>query len=260
MFSFFSKDKKKDFSTEPPCVPAGVRVYAIGDIHGRADLLTTIHKSILNDAKTANGEMKLVLVYLGDYVDRGMESRQVIEMLITSPLPGFETVFLKGNHEDALLTFLEDSSIGPDWFPIGGDACLYSYKVSPHNSLPAAKKFKQLQKSFKDVFPDDHLSFLSNLKLSYESGDYLFVHAGVMPSRALSKQTAEHLMWVRSEFTRDRRNYGKIIVHGHTVTDKPDIRANRIGIDTGAYATGHLTCLILEGTKRRFLSTRVAGQ
>jgi len=251
--------KKRDFSKEPPCIPDQTRIYAIGDIHGRADLLEALHENILNDAKIASGGMKMVVVYLGDYMDRGAQSRQVLDMLIASPLVDFKPVYLKGNHEDALLTFLENDSIGPDWFSIGGDACLYSYQISPQNGLPAKKKFKQLQEGLKSAIPDDHLAFLSNLKLIYGVGDYIFVHAGIMPGRPLSKQNPAHLMWVRDEFLNDERNYGKIIVHGHTITAKPDIRANRIGIDTGAYATGILTCLVLEGTQRRFLTTEAVG-
>lgn len=259
LFDFIFGRKKRDFSKEPPSVPDKTRIYAIGDIHGRADLLEALHENILNDAKTAHGDMEMVVVYLGDYMDRGAQSRQALDMLIASPLVDFEHVYLKGNHDDALLTFLEDSSIGPDWFSIGGDACLYSYQIPPQNGLSARKKFKQLQESLRSALPDDHLAFLSNLKLIYEAGDYIFVHAGVMPGRPLSKQNPAHLMWVRDEFLNDERNYGKIIVHGHTITAKPDIRANRIGIDTGAYATGILTCLVLEGTQRRFLTTEAVG-
>lgn len=235
-----------------------MRIYAIGDIHGRADLLKALHENILKDSKTAHDGMKMIVVYLGDYIDRGMESRQALDMLIASPLVDFETVYLKGNHEDMLLTFLEDDSIGPDWFIIGGDACLYSYKVAPQNGLSSNNKFKQLRKGLKEALPDDHLTFLSGLKLSYVAGDYFFVHAGIMPDRPLSKQIPAHMMWVRGEFTNDERDYGKIIVHGHTITGKPDIRANRIGIDTGAFATGKLTCLVLEGKERRFLTTEAA--
>jgi len=251
--------KKKDFSKEPPSIPDKMRIYTIGDIHGRADLLKTLHENILRDAKTASVDMKMIVVYLGDYVDRGTQSRQVLDMLINSPMTDFEPVYLKGNHEDTLLTFLEDDSIGPEWLSIGGDVCLYSYQVAPQNGLPLKKKFKRLQEDFKHVLPDDHLTFLSSLKLSYQVGDYLFVHAGIMPDKPISRQNLSHLMWIRDEFTNDKRNYGKIIVHGHTITGQPDIRANRIGIDTGAYATGKLTCLVLEGIKRRFLTTETAG-
>lgn len=259
MFDFIFGRKKTDPLSEPGSIPDGTRIYAIGDIHGRADLLKALHENIISDATTAHSGTKMIVVYLGDYIDRGMESRQVLDTLITSPLVGFEHVYIKGNHEDALLTFLADDAIGPDWLAIGGDACLYSYKVSPQNGLSARKKFKYLQERLKDALPDDHLAFLSSLRLSYEAGGYFFVHAGIMPDRPLSKQIPSDLMWIRGEFTNDDRDYGKIIVHGHTITDKPDIRSNRIGIDTGAYATGTLTCLVLEGKEKRFLTTETIG-
>lgn len=259
MFDFIFRRKNTDSSAEPCSVPDGTRIYTIGDIHGRADLLKALHENILDDAKTAHSGTKVIVVYLGDYIDRGMESRQVLDMLIASPLADFELVYLKGNHEDALLSFLEDDAIGADWLAIGGDAFLYSYKVAPQAGLSGKNKFKQLQKDLKYALSDDHLSFLSGLKLSYQAGDYFFAHAGIMPGRPLAKQNPSHLMWIRSEFIDDQRDYGKIIIHGHTISSKPEIRTNRIGIDTGAYASGKLTCLVLEGKKRWFLSTKAVS-
>jgi len=234
-------------------VPAGSRIYAIGDMHGRLDLLERLRTVIVEDAKWHPVDRKIV-VYLGDYVDRGPDSRGVVDLLAREKLPGFESVFLKGNHEDSMLQFLVDPGIAASWFAYGGDATLYSYSVRP----PDPRKIDELlaaQKAFVEALPPEHLDFLRALKLVHIEGDYAFVHAGFRAGVPIEFQTPEDMMWIRNEFLSSDADFGKIAVHGHTITDRPEIRPNRIGIDTGAFATGTLTCLVLEGSERRFLMT-----
>lgn len=243
-----SAPRRPDF----PKVPEGVRIYAIGDIHGRADLLSELHEAILVDAITAPG--RRVVVYLGDYVDRGTRSRDVLDMLIGAPLAGFEAVHLKGNHEAALLQFLKDPAFGPGWMHIGGAATLASYGVAPP-SLRDLESLMEARDSFARSLPREHVAFLLGLALHHEAGDYYFVHAGIRPNVPLAEQSEEDLTWIRDEFLRDESAFDRVIVHGHSIVEQPDVRPNRIAIDTGAFVTGQLTCLVLEGRDRRFIST-----
>ena len=234
-----------------PMVPAGSRIYAIGDIHGRADLLAELHRLIRADAERAPA--RRVAVYLGDYVDRGLQSREVIDLLLSAPLEGFDRVHLKGNHEAALLDFLDDGRIGPAWMRVGGDATLASYGVARAVGGDAA--FEITRSHFGEMLPESHVRFLRRLAMWHDEGDYRFVHAGVRPGVPLDRQSETDLLWIRDEFLLFRGSLERVIVHGHTITEDPDVQPNRIGIDTGAFATGRLTCLVLEGTERRFLST-----
>ena len=233
-------------------IPDGVRLYAVGDIHGRADLLNDLHGRIAGDADAAPGRRKVV-VYLGDYVDRGADSFAVVEGLIARPLPGFESMRLKGNHEDFLLSFLDDVACGDAWLMNGGEATLASYGVEiggyGGNALERARL------ALIRALPAEHLDFFRGLALTYEAGDYLFVHAGVRPGVGLDRQTDHDLMWIRDGFLESDADFGRVVVHGHSIRPEPDIRPNRIGIDTGAYHTGRLTCLVLEAETRRFLHT-----
>jgi len=236
-------------------VTADSVVYAVGDIHGRADLLDRLHEKIAADA-AGRPQPRRVLVYLGDYVDRGLESRQVIDRLIAPPDDGFERVFLKGNHEDAMLQFLDDVAIGASWMGFGGDATLYSYGVDVYGTPPeGADRLEHIQGQLRAALPDDHRAFLEGLVTSHDEGDYMFVHAGVRPGVPLHMQSAADLMWIRDDFLYSRKDFGKVVVHGHSIETKPVVQANRIGIDTGAFATGVLTALALQGTERAFLST-----
>ena len=239
----------------PARVPPGVCVYAIGDIHGRADLLTAMHELVVEDAAELTPGTDRILVYMGDYVDRGVESRQVIDLLLDDPLPAFQTVYLLGNHDAWLLSFLVDAQIGPTWLRYGGDVTLHSYGVPLAMPGDEDGYYEGLQSALRARLPRDHVDFLRNLELSFESGDYLFVHAGVRPGVSLEQQAAEDLLWIREPFLSSTREFGKIVVHGHTVESEPIVRSNRIGIDTGACWTGCLTCLVLEEGSYRFLST-----
>lgn len=237
-----------------PRVPDGSRVYAVGDIHGRSDLLEEIHRRIMNDAANALDEVEKTVVYLGDYIDRSLNSKEVVELLLEAPLQGFNSVFLKGNHEDSLLRFLEDPTGGPDWFSIGGGATVLSYGIKIPKGLTSSQRFEYLSTELPDRIPPRHLEFLSSLQLMHVAGDYAFVHAGVRPGVPLDRQRSEDLMWIRREFLDSMENPGKVIVHGHSSTARPDIQKYRIGIDTGAYTTNVLTCLALEGANRWFIT------
>jgi len=240
---------------DSPAAPAGHRLYAIGDIHGRADLLRRLQALIADDAANAPDNLNKTVVYLGDYVDRGLESKGVID-LVMAPLPaGLATISLKGNHEEAMLLFLADVTIGPAWFAMGGDATAYSYGVGLPKGLSQKARFDHVWRELHQRIPAAHISFLSNLPLTYTAGDYMFVHAGVRPGVALDQQSAEDLLWIREEFLSATAGWDKVIVHGHSASHQPESLPHRIGIDTGAYATNVLTCLVLEGRDRRFLST-----
>jgi serine/threonine protein phosphatase 1 len=236
-----------------PRVPPESRVYAIGDIHGRADLLRDLHQMIHEDAY-AHQARRNVVIYVGDYIDRGPESREVIDLLIEEGLPGFESVHLVGNHEDSILRFLEDVEVAPAWLTYGGTATLQSYGVRP----PRGAKEDELLRAQAELareMPASHLRFYRNLRLCHVEGDYFFAHAGVKPGVALDAQAREDLIWIRDPFLHSDADHGKIVVHGHTISDGPDVRRNRIGIDTGAFASGRLTCLILAEDRWSFLQT-----
>ncbi|MDR3517707.1 MAG: metallophosphoesterase family protein [Azospirillaceae bacterium] len=238
-----------------PRVPDGLRVYAIGDIHGCLDLLDRLHARIESDAAGLPAGTDKLLIYLGDYVDRGPRSRQVVECLMAGPPPGFRAVYLRGNHEDYLIRFLTDLSVGSSWWRFGGLETLASYGVDLSMVTPVAEKLRRGQQSLKLLLPPAHRAFLTALPLSVVVGDYFFCHAGVRPGVALAAQDVDDLLWIRDDFLNCNDDLGKIVVHGHTVSHYPDVRGNRIGIDTGACFTGHLTCLVLERNTARFLQT-----
>jgi serine/threonine protein phosphatase 1 len=237
-----------------PEVPPGSRVYAVGDIHGRADLLRALHRLIQEDAGRCQAPRKVV-VYLGDYIDRGMESPGVIDLLLDAPLPGFESVYLKGNHEDTLLQFLDDASIGAAWLLYGGAETLQSYGIRPPRTAGGEEDLARAQRELREKLPERHRRFMAGLELTRAEGDYLFAHAGVRPGVPLDQQIPEDLLWIRDEFLQSDAEFGKVVVHGHSITASPDVQHNRIGIDTGAFASGTLTSLVLEGTDWAFLQT-----
>lgn len=237
-----------------PEAPQGSRIYAIGDIHGRVDLLRRLHRLIAEDADRCRAPRNVV-VYLGDYIDRGDASPAVIDLLLDEPLPGFDRVHLKGNHEDSLLRFLEDGGIGPSWMLYGGAETLMSYGIRPLPLAGREGEIERVQHELRARLPERHRRFFVGLKLVHEEGDYLFAHAGVRPGVPLDRQQEADLLWIRDEFLLSDAEFGKIIVHGHTITEHPDVQRNRIGIDTGAFASGRLTALVLEGAGWSFLQT-----
>ncbi len=237
-----------------PAGPADTRVYAIGDIHGRLDLLRQMSALVHDDAYRRQAPRNVVIT-LGDYVDRGPQSREVIEFLRHERLPSFEHVHLKGNHEDIMLRFLEDAAIGPNWLTYGGRETLQSYGIDAPEAHADFAALERARRAFVHVLPPVHLDFLRGLKLRHEEGDYVFVHAGIKPGVPLEAQREEDLLWIRDEFLSSGAEFGRIVVHGHTITPAPDVRRNRIGIDTGAFMSDRLTCLVVEGTEWSFLQT-----
>jgi serine/threonine protein phosphatase 1 len=227
----------------------------VGDIHGRLDLLQVMIERIRADAATlAEGDACRVL-FLGDYIDRGPHSRGVIEYLMAGPLPEFETVFLRGNHESTMLQFLDDLSAGPGWLTYGGVNTLLSYGLRPPVTVPPALRLPTVQQQLRQALPPAHRAFLCGLPAFAMIGTYLFVHAGIRPGIALDRQRDEDMVWIRDEFLTSTLDHGVVVVHGHTIAMQADSLPNRIGIDTGAYATGRLTSVVLEGTSRRFIDT-----
>jgi len=226
------------------------RIYAIGDIHGRVDLLDQIIDMISADVAD-HGLSDCLTVTLGDYVDRGMYTKDVIERLCSNPFPT-DFVALKGNHEDILLRFLSDPSVADHWRSLGGLETLYSYGV-PVTAMMRGRDYSQTAEALVQAMPVRHLQFLQDLKTSYSEGRYFFCHAGVRPGVPLERQSPEDLMWIRNEFLSSASDFGKIIVHGHTPHERPELLPNRINIDTGAYASGRLTCVMLP--EQSFFST-----
>jgi serine/threonine protein phosphatase 1 len=234
-----------------PRVPSGVRIYAVGDIHGRADLLAELFTRIDEDLR-AHPTGRSIEVFLGDYIDRGPHSQQVLAMLIARERQ-HSTVFLKGNHEAYASQFLIDPSVLSAWMQMGGISTLVSYGIKLSGYDPDQQTEQAVAAAFRQALPDSHYRFLQNLALSFSCGDFFFVHAGVRPGIPLIEQSEQDLIWIRNEFLLHEEDFGKVVVHGHSPTDSPDIRPNRINIDTGAYATGRLTCLVLEDDRMRFL-------
>ena len=232
-------------------IPEGLRVYAIGDIHGRADLLDRLIASIREDRKTAKG--RSTIVYLGDYIDRGMDSRGVIERLSRGGAD-FQGICLRGNHDQALLDFLELPAMFRLWRDYGARETLVSYGIRPPRFDDDAE-FREARDQLAAAIPVAHLDFLRGLQMSASIGDYFFVHAGVKPGVALDRQTPDDLMRIREEFLRSGADFGAVVVHGHTPMERPERRENRLSLDTGAYATGRLTAAVLEGDTCRFLQT-----
>jgi len=236
-------------------IPSGHRVYAIGDIHGRADLLTELLATIRADADGRDAALNR-LIYLGDYVDRGPDSAGVIDLVLDGVPSGFSVVTLTGNHEEMMRRFVDgEISLGHTWMLNGGDATLASYGIDPPGWLDGADAYRRASTELAASLPRRHLDFLRQLALSHEFGDYFFVHAGVRPGVPLARQLQEDLLWIRDEFLDSEEDFGKRIVHGHSIAAKPMVERNRIGIDTGAYASGTLTALVLEGNKWRLLQT-----
>jgi serine/threonine protein phosphatase 1 len=241
--------------TKPPAprLPEGVRVYAVGDLHGSDDLLDQALDTIRrHDAGLAPAARRLVVV-LGDFVDRGEGVRQVVDRLLSGPLPEFELVVLRGNHEAMLLAFLADPAAGAGWLDYGGAATLASYGVSPPIGWASDARLNEAHRAFSAAFPADHRAFLEGLPVRLDLGDYLFVHAGVRPGVALDAQSTLDLTTIRGEFLGSRRWHGRMVVHGHHPVPLPEILSNRIGIDTGACNSGVLAVLLLEDDRREVL-------
>jgi serine/threonine protein phosphatase 1 len=224
------------------------RLYVIGDIHGRLDLLERAVVAITRDVEAHGGDA--LTVTLGDYIDRGPDSSGVIGCLAGNPFPT-PYVALRGNHEAMFETFLVDPSVGTQWRPQGGEQTLHSYGVTVRHIVGRANALASEQ--LREALPREHVSFLRSLRTSFTHGRFFLCHAGVRPGVPLDQQHDEDLMWIREEFLLSSADFGKIVVHGHTPTPEPEVLQNRINIDTKAFASGRLTCLVLEQTGYRFL-------
>lgn len=231
----------------------GARAYAVGDIHGRLDLLDALLRRIEADI-AARPPRKTYVVFLGDLVDRGPDSAGVVERLRTWRPRHGKPVFLGGNHEEVLLRILGgDASILPDWLKFGGAECARSYGID----VDALRRMEDEEAiaAIRGKVPRAHREFLEHFADTFAFGDYLFVHAGIRPGIAVEEQDRHDLRWIREPFLGDAKEHGFVVVHGHTIVPEVDERPNRIAIDTGAYHSGVLTALGIEETDRWLLST-----
>lgn len=244
-------------------VPSDTLVWAIGDVHGEADLLACLTRPIMMDLSRSHCKRR-VLLMVGDYIDRGLQSRQVIQHVLDLGTEledeGGEIVCLKGNHEELLLRFLEDPAIGPDWAALGGKETLISYGVEPPPLGAKPDHWRRASIALLESMPKDHLDFLRYLQLSVTFGDFHFVHAGVRPGVPLDMQAEADALWIREAFLVDAEPLPKVVVHGHTPVQDVYVDHRRICIDTGAYATGVLSALRLEKRTRMLMCAERKGR
>lgn len=245
--------KKPITPVASPSLPDGLRVYAFGDVHGRYDLLLRLREAINRDRRDMPVKETLV-IGLGDYIDRGPDSCDVVEAL-SSGFFECETVFLRGNHEQMLLDFLEDPGReGARWFHAGAAETLQSYVAADVDLVVGSRiPFSKLREELAAKVPPSHVVFLQKLPMSFEIGDYFFAHAGARPGTPLELQDPRDLLWIRDGFSDADAPFEKVVVHGHSPVDRPYFGNHRINIDTGAYFTNRLTCLVLEGAGRRVI-------
>jgi len=235
------------------CVPTGMRLYAIGDVHGSDDLLAEVHAEIAADLATHPSETHRI-IHLGDYVDRGPDSAAVIERLSRMSAADERVLCLRGNHEEMLLDFLADPvANGTLWLNNAGDSTLRSYGINADQWRDNSRHMIKLAERFDAALPADHRDFLNDLDYTARFGDFFFCHAGVRPGVPFEAQDRFDLIWIREKFLASDIDFGAIVVHGHTPQHEPQVRPNRINIDTGAVLGGQLTCLALEGNTYRFL-------
>ena len=248
MFNFSPRSRRG------PAGARGYRAYVVGDIHGRLDLLDALLARIHADLDRRPAR-KTLLVFVGDLIDRGPASAQVVERLRTYRRHGIRPVFLLGNHEEVLLRILAgDSSLIASWLQFGGAECLKSYGLSLRQ-LRGLSNDEAVAK-VRQAIPSEHAEFLKSFIDTCRFGDYLLVHAGIRPGIELDQQRQTDLRWIREPFLFDETDHGFIVVHGHTISQEIDERPNRIGIDTGAYRTGILTALAIDGLDRWYIDTR----
>jgi len=249
--SFFSKKRGKP--APQPVIPAGMRVYAIGDVHGRYDLLIKLMEMIDKDDAT-RGVTETQLIFLGDLVDRGPDSKNVVEYCRELAQQSDKVRFLTGNHEEVMLGAATGKPALVRFFcRIGGRETILSYgmPLTRYRSL----ELEELSEIMSDMFPRDHIEFIAGFEDQITIGDYVFVHAGIRPKIPLTEQSQKDLRWIREDFIAHDQPHEKFVIHGHTISENVDEQKNRIGVDTGAYLTDRLTAIGLEGNERWFLQT-----
>lgn len=247
MLSFSSRRQ------DGPAGPSGYRAYVVGDVHGRLDLVEELLAKIHSELQRKPSR-KTLLVFVGDLIDRGPSSAEVVERLRTYHRQGIRTVFLLGNHEEVLLRILRgDAQLITKWRWFGGSECLQSYGIDPESLTNLSDE--DALATVRQAIPKEHVEFLESFVDSCRFGDYLFVHAGIRPGVELELQRQDDLRWIREPFLLDDTDHGFIVVHGHTISSEVDEQPNRIGIDTGAYRTGVLTALCIEGHERWQIAT-----
>ena len=240
----------------PAVAPEGERIYAIGDVHGRADLLQPLLAHILA-AAAEPGAPRVRVVGLGDYIDRGPATREVLDLLVAlRRARATACEFLLGNHEESLRSFLAEPALGWTWCGFGGRETLASYGVEAPLRQDDVEGWRATRDALDRALPDSHHALLDELQLKAEAGGYLFVHAGVRPGVPLEAQDREDVLWIRDRFLRHRDVHERMVVHGHTPAREPYADHRRIGVDTGAYATGVLSAVRLEGAGLSWVQAR----
>lgn len=245
----FGKATKKSYKT-----PNNTIIYAVGDIHGRLDLLKDMYGTIMDHASGLN--KRKILVFLGDYIDRGPESKGVVDYLLGATFEDFEVVFLKGNHEYFLEMFLTRPVHNQVWISYGGMTALQSYGINLRDETQKIRPYTKIAADLQRVMGQSHLTFFSNLKTYHIIGDYLFVHAGIRPNVALEHQIETDMIMIRQDFINTNHGLDKKIIFGHTIFSKPFEQHDKIGIDTGGYKEGVLTAIVLEGNTSKFLQVK----
>lgn len=252
---------KRNTNPRGQAVPQDMRVYAIGDIHGQLDLLEQLHEKIREDLKSKPHNCKTKIIYLGDYINRGTQSREIIDRLLDNPINNTHALYLMGNHEFALIQFLSGHMDYAEWLGWGGDQTLLSYDLDVISPYADAAEIEALREAFRTRIPARHYQFLSALRPYQIEGDYVFVHAGIRSGVPLHEQKLQDLILIRDEFFDNPVTCGKTVIHGHTIFKAPHIRKHRhridsIGIDTGAYNSGKLTAIVLENENYHFLTAQ----
>lgn len=250
--TLFKRAASPQAPIHPPLIPPGLVVWAVGDIHGRLDLLNVLLDGIISDVRESDN--RTMVVFLGDYVDRGPDSRGVIDHLCSfADESSIEARFLKGNHEEKLVEFLTDPSVGPVWCEYGGVQALHSFGLSVPVVSHQTTAWAALSADLDHRLTDRQRRFLDELETSLSIGGYFFAHAGARPGVTLENQSERDLMWVRGSFLNSPERFDRVVVHGHTPASAVHMDDRRIGLDTGAYASGVLSAVRLEGEARRVL-------
>lgn len=236
-----------------PKTDPGERIYAIGDIHGRYDLMIDLLRRIEQHMRSLPPAKGVHILFLGDLIDRGPDSREVLDYVHDLQQRSEQVIVLPGNHEDAMLRALDgDLSTLRIWLGVGGAETIRSFGLD----VPSADDdLRAFLPKLAAAIPREHVRWLKKLPVTAQSGDYFFCHAGIRPGVALKRQTRTDLLWIREDFLEDATDHGAVIVHGHSISAEVQVRRNRIGIDTGAYRTGALTALYLEDDQREVIST-----